>query len=94
MDLKDLQRHWHEFGRRDPLWAIPTSPGKSNSRWKTNDFFRTGREEIARVLPHVDRLGLARPHRRALDFGCGVGRLTQALCEQIGAAAVSTSPRR
>jgi ubiquinone/menaquinone biosynthesis C-methylase UbiE len=86
MHLKDLQRHWHEFGRRDPLWAILTLPDKRNAGWKTDEFFQTGRDEIAQILAHVDRLGLSRPTRRALDFGCGVGRLTQALCEQVGVA--------
>jgi SAM-dependent methyltransferase len=86
MQLKDLQRHWHEFGRRDPLWAILTLPGKRDAGWRVDEFFQTGREEIAQVLAHLDELGLPRPSRRALDFGCGVGRLTQALCEQIGAA--------
>ena len=86
MHLKDLQRHWHEFGRRDPLWAILTLPDKRNAGWRQEEFFQTGRDEIAAVLAHVVRLGLSRPVRRALDFGCGVGRLTQALCEQVGAA--------
>lgn len=86
MNLKDLQRHWHEFGRRDPLWAILTVDAKRNRGWGTEEFFQTGREEIAQVLAHIEHLGLARPHRRALDFGSGVGRLTQALCEQVGCA--------
>lgn len=86
MHLKELQRHWHEFGRRDPLWAILTVPEKRNAGWETAEFFVTGRDEIAAVFAHLARLGLPQPARRALDFGCGVGRLTQALCEHVAAA--------
>ena len=33
------------------------------------------------MLQRANEHGLAVPRRRALDFGCGVGRLTQALAE-------------
>ncbi len=80
MDLKELQKHWNEFGKRDPLWAILSSPQKRNRRWELAEFFKTGEDEIAQVMASVDQQGIARPTKRALDFGCGVGRLTQALC--------------
>jgi ubiquinone/menaquinone biosynthesis C-methylase UbiE len=80
MNLKELQRHWDEFGKTDPLWAIVSRPETKNGKWNTHEFFQTGEEEIARVMKQVDALGLLRARRKALDFGCGVGRLTQALC--------------
>jgi ubiquinone/menaquinone biosynthesis C-methylase UbiE len=79
MKLDELQRHWNDFGKQDPLWAIMTWPSKRNRQWKLDEFFRTGEDEIKATLDHVESVGLPRPHRRALDFGCGVGRLTQAL---------------
>jgi SAM-dependent methyltransferase len=80
MELRELQKNWHEFGRSDPLWAILTLPEKRNGKWQLHDFFRTGEQEIADLLDDVRKLGLPLRHGRALDFGCGVGRLTQALC--------------
>jgi ubiquinone/menaquinone biosynthesis C-methylase UbiE len=77
--LDELQRHWNDFGKQDPLWAIMTWPSKRNRGWQLAEFFRTGEDEIQATLDRVAALGLPRPHRRALDFGCGVGRLTQAL---------------
>jgi SAM-dependent methyltransferase len=40
-------------------------------------------QEIAEVLTTVAALGLPLVWGRALDFGCGVGRLTQALAEHF-----------
>ena len=42
-------------------------------------FFASGEAEIAEVLRIAETLGYPRQHERALDFGCGVGRLTRAL---------------
>jgi SAM-dependent methyltransferase len=78
--LRELQRNWDEFGRRDPLWAILTVPEKINRKWKARDFFATGEREVREVMCYVEALGVPFARRRALDFGCGVGRLTQALC--------------
>jgi len=81
MDLKELQRNWDELGKADPLWAILSSPEKLGGKWGLREFFRTGQEEIARVMQDIDLLRIPLPQARALDFGCGVGRLTQALCQ-------------
>ncbi|MFZ5595893.1 MAG: methyltransferase domain-containing protein [Bacillota bacterium] len=80
MDLKELQKNWNEFGKKDPLWAILTHNDKKGGKWDINEFFQTGREEIEDVLNWVNSLGISLRKNRALDFGCGVGRLTQALC--------------
>jgi SAM-dependent methyltransferase len=79
VDLKTLKRNWDEFGKRDPLWAILTAPHKRNRKWDLDEFFRTGEKEIALVMQSVDSLPLTIRRGKALDFGCGVGRLTQAL---------------
>jgi SAM-dependent methyltransferase len=39
----------------------------------------TGRMEVAELLAHLRSLGIRSRRLAALDFGCGVGRLTQAL---------------
>lgn len=79
MSLEQLQRTWNDLGEQDPLWAILSHRDKRGNRWELGDFLATGRDEIAGVLEHAEarRPGLRRG--RALDFGCGVGRLTQAL---------------
>ncbi|HYX68632.1 MAG TPA: class I SAM-dependent methyltransferase [Terriglobales bacterium] len=78
--LRRVQHNWEGLAQADPLWSVCTDPGKRNGRWSQQDFFQTGRTEIERVLAHVQALGVSLdPAARALDFGCGVGRLTSAL---------------
>jgi SAM-dependent methyltransferase len=84
VEFDDLQRNWETFGKTDAMWAVLTSPGKRHNRWDADEFFRTGEEEVAKVLAQVDRLGWSLSSDRALDFGCGVGRLTQALAAHFG----------
>jgi ubiquinone/menaquinone biosynthesis C-methylase UbiE len=47
--------------------------------WSEDDFFETGKREIRGLVHDMDSLGRGFPRGRALDFGCGVGRLTQPL---------------
>ena len=78
-ELERLRRVWNELGADDPLWAILSSPDKRGGRWDSAEFFAKGETEIA----HIESFcaPLQRPGKRALalDFGCGVGRLTRAL---------------
>ncbi|MGQ9665054.1 MAG: class I SAM-dependent methyltransferase [bacterium] len=45
------------------------------------ELFKTGQDEICSVMEYMNRLNLKIKNQLALDFGCGVGRLTQALCK-------------
>lgn len=83
MNLRALQRHWETFARRDPYWAVLTEPDKAGNRWDVEEFFRTGRDEIATVMAYLSSLGLEGHRGHALDFGCGVGRLTRALADHF-----------
>lgn len=80
-DLRRLHETWEHLGRSDPYWAVLTEEDKRGGAWDREDFFATGRNEIAALLEEVGHLLPSR--RRALDFGCGVGRLTQALAEHF-----------
>lgn len=48
-----------------------------------DEFFATGEQEIEEVTTYVESLRVELDHRNALDFGCGVGRLTQALADRF-----------
>ncbi len=78
-NLKDLQKNWNVLGKNDPLWAVLTDPDKKGGKWEIDDFFETGVSEINEVIDYIESLGLNVLRRKALDFGCAVGRLTQAL---------------
>lgn len=78
--LKELQSNWEGFARTDPLWAICSDPKKRNRRWTQEELFATGLNEVKVVLQCAAELRISIDWSApALDFGCGVGRLTQAL---------------
>ena len=68
------------------MWAVLTGPLGADRRWDPEAFFRTGVDEIDAVLARVAALGGPAGPGRALDFGCGLGRLTQPLARRFGGA--------
>ena len=83
MRLRSQQRHWERLAAQDPLWAILTDPRKKDGGWNRDEFFASGRVEATALLQTLHALGHPLQRAAALDFGCGVGRLTQALAESF-----------
>lgn len=82
MNIKKLEQNWEKFGQRDPLWSILAVSGKENSNfWKKKEFFKTGESEIKKLVKQIKLYKKDQIFNKALDFGCGVGRLTQALAK-------------
>lgn len=84
MDLREHSATWDGLADRNAFRAILPPPEPGREQWETEEFFRTGVAEIARALARVDRLPVKPARGRALDFGCGVGRLSQALAGAFG----------
>ncbi len=79
MDALSRVRHqWTRLGEWDPFWAILTEPDKRDGGWDQTAFFKTGIAEIGEVLDTARSLSPIH-YGSAVDFGCGVGRLSQAL---------------
>jgi len=74
-----VSRSWEALARHDPLWAIVSTPDKQGNRWEKEEFFATGAVEVQHVMDLLARLEIRPAREAALDFGAGVGRLTQAL---------------
>ncbi|KGN32541.1 ubiquinone biosynthesis protein [Knoellia sinensis KCTC 19936] len=82
MSLDDLRRNWDGLGKVDPLWAILAYPERHKRGWEghEDDFFATGRQAVDEVMKMLDRVQASPATKgRAMDFGCGAGRLTQGL---------------
>jgi SAM-dependent methyltransferase len=75
-----LRRQWEAHGRRNALAAILT-PSVDQPEWDEAAFRETGRHHVANLMNEADRLVPHKRRRRALDFGCGIGRLTVALAD-------------
>ena len=80
--LERLRRTWSVLGEDDPLWAILSDADKRGGRWDVDAFFAAGEGEIAALDTFCSSLMLPASRRLALDFGCGVGRLSRALASR------------
>ncbi len=77
-----FERHaalWTGLAKKSPFWAILSQPGAEEASWDAEAFFRDGRAFAEVVALHLKSLDLDPARDRALDFGCGLGRLTQAM---------------
>jgi SAM-dependent methyltransferase len=78
---------WEALARREPYFAVLSSDGTpevSGSGSASATFFETGEADVALLLSTITALlGHDPPLGAALDFGCGVGRLTLALARRV-----------
>lgn len=92
--LMRLRFHWDQFAKRDALWAVLTAPDKKGGGWSLEEFFRRGELEIAALEALLRSHGIELRGRSALDFGCGVGRVTGPLADRFEVAlGLDISPR-
>lgn len=88
---------WVKWGQQDPYFAVITDE-KFRAANNTDDakqvFFESGRGHVNYVLSACRRLiDPAFEPARALDFGCGVGRVAVPLAERVAAVVgVDVSP--
>jgi len=81
------QKYWAGQGVQNPWWAVDIAFHQGTlSEFPTEQklkFYRAGDEVLKRVLPKVQALGLLKKDAisqgTALDFGCGLGRMSNAL---------------
>lgn len=78
-DIKTASDFWEKHAKFDPLWAIISDPAKKGRKWKAFDFFESGRGEISVLMYQLERFNIRFGRGKALDFGCGVGRVSQPL---------------
>lgn len=91
-ELKGVRDVWERLGADDPYWAVLTEETFHGGNGRA-EFFQLGRQEVRDALAVLERHGRPRGEV-AVDFGCGVGRLTYALGEhfaQVTGVDVATS---
>lgn len=83
-DLNETMRDWDSLAERDALWAILTDASKAGGKWDVAEFMATGDAEIETVMDHLAGINcIPKTNGAALDFGCGVGRLTQSIARRF-----------
>jgi hypothetical protein len=81
--LDEASRNWTALGKADALWVVLTDPDKKGNRWQNEESFATGQAGIAKIFNRLQAADVLPATGKALDFGCGVGRLTQALSHLV-----------
>jgi SAM-dependent methyltransferase len=84
--LEQHRRDWEELARLDPMWAVVSDPSRRFGRWEADEFFATGEAEVEAALARGRALGVPVEQRDALEFGCGIGRVTRALAARYDRA--------
>jgi len=81
MSLRREQAIWDALADANAAWAVRTRPEHIDAL-AGPAFFASGAEEVERVLAYlVEHFGPL-PAGEALDFGCGLGRLSRALASR------------
>ncbi len=92
---RDTDKDWAVIGASEPyygVWTLDRFKRANIDEQAIADFFGAGRSEVDRMLSYMRGIGPFTPSS-ALDFGCGVGRLTLPLSEATGSATgVDISP--
>ncbi len=74
--------NWDRLAKFDAMWTILTDPAKIGGKWDREEFFATGADVLAR-LKTVESLGVQINNGVAVDFGCGVGRVSHWLARRF-----------
>jgi 2-polyprenyl-3-methyl-5-hydroxy-6-metoxy-1,4-benzoquinol methylase len=88
--MKRADRAYDSVGRTEPYYGVITLDRFLSANLDAatlREFFETGEAHVARVLETIRaRLAADFRPRRALDFGCGVGRILIPLAREAGEA--------
>lgn len=80
-------KQWEAWGDKNPYYGVLIEEKYDISNIDQNkvDFFETGERFISGIMAEMDRRTGTLSYGSALDFGCGVGRLTIPLAKRFRA---------
>jgi ubiquinone/menaquinone biosynthesis C-methylase UbiE len=77
-ELANVEENWEGLARKDAFGAI-----LMGQQWTEEAFMSTGEKRIRELSEFAQRCRCVLEGQSALDFGCGVGRLTNALAQRF-----------
>jgi SAM-dependent methyltransferase len=80
--VRDTDADWRELGQTNPYWAVLSHPdflAENITPEKVELFYASGVPFIDEIVAGLEKTTGFKPTGRALDFGCGVGRLSEAM---------------
>ncbi|MBV8812229.1 MAG: class I SAM-dependent methyltransferase [Acidobacteriaceae bacterium] len=93
--MENTDTHWKQWGKLDPYHGVLFQEKYKRSSLDENlsEFFDTGESYIGSLMKYIELLYPGLPRRTAVDFGCGVGRLSIPLAKRFeNVIAVDISP--
>jgi len=87
--VRDTDRDWSIIGETEPYFGVLTAERFKRAHMDDdarNDFFASGEGDVQGFINRMREIFGPFDPRSALDFGCGVGRLTVPLAVLAGAA--------
>jgi tRNA/tmRNA/rRNA uracil-C5-methylase (TrmA/RlmC/RlmD family) len=83
--MLSTDKAWEKLGKRDPYFGVLADEKFSMNKILENrdEFFQTGRQTIAHIIKRYEAHFGSLPRGRALDHGCGVGRLALPLTQEF-----------
>jgi SAM-dependent methyltransferase len=83
--MRNTDADWRAIGATEPFWGVVTYQQfkrRNLTSQRYAEFYASGAEHIKQVISRLEPFS-GGPIRvaRALDFGCGVGRLSKAMQE-------------
>lgn len=95
--LEHIERVWTDLGASEPHWSVVSTPDfkKENIEKSIQSFNQSGRVEVENLKRLLARVGISiPPTATALEYGCGVGRVTRWLATMVAeVTGVDISPR-
>lgn len=81
---RDTDADWRFLAETDPYFAVIALDRYHSSQIdsaRVDEFYQSGHRDMAIALAHIRHRDAEFRSRRAVDFGCGVGRLALAIAE-------------
>ena len=92
---RDTDADWRELGQSQPYWGVLSHPDflrENITPEGIENFYLSGRQYIDQMVQTLTKLTGQAPAGPALDFGCGVGRLAEAMAEHVPTTGLDISP--
>lgn len=83
MKINELKDSWELIAQAEPYYGVLTNERNKSINIDLKKFFNSGKIKIRKVLSRLETIDRKFQYNICLDFGCGVGRLSQALCDKF-----------
>jgi len=84
--VRDTDADWRAIGRSQPFWGVVSQDeyrAENLTEANVEAFYLSGIADAADIVRRIKAATGEQPRGRALDFGCGAGRLAEAMAAYV-----------